>query len=198
MTRRLSSLLYWGTLFLLFLFALWVHFPWEGAAQYVLARVAPRLAEQGFSLLYDDIAVEGRSIPRFTLVNLSLASPLLTLREGRLELSPRPMTSLLRRRLVCSVALSGGDVRVLGGKGASWRGGSFSLAAGGDGVALEQIDVRGDFSASGRIAVAPASARITAADLHLKAPTELDAALGALKAILPLEQDPSGGWRVRR
>lgn len=185
-------------LLVLFL-ALWVNFPWEGAARYALARTAPRLAEQGFSLLYDDIAVEGRFFPRFTFVNLSLASPLLTLREGRLVVTPHPTASLLERRGVCAVSLSGGEMRMLGGKGAAWRGGSFRLVAGSAGVALERVDIKGDFAASGHIAVSPATAKITEADLRLKVPVELDPALNALTSLLPLVRESSvGEWRIRR
>jgi len=199
MTRRLSSVLYGGVLFLIALLALWVHFPWEGAARYALARTTPRLAEQGFALLYDDIVVEGRMFPRFTFVNLSLASPLLTLREGRLVVTPHPTASLLERRGVCAVSLSGGDMRMLGGKGAAWRSGSFRLVAGSGGVALEQVDIKGEFAASGYIAVSPATAKITEADLRLKIPAELDPALNALTSILPLAREGSAGeWRVHR
>ena len=90
-------------------------------------------------------------------------------------------------------------MRMLGGKGAAWRGGSFRLVAGSAGVALEQVDIKGDFAASGRVVVSPATARITEADLRLKVPVELDPALNALTSLLPFARDGSAGeWRMRR
>ncbi len=198
----MRRVLFFSSVFLAFLCVLVVSslafFPWEQAGEYGMGILSKSLAQRGFPLSFDRVEARGRFFPDFVVTNVVLGNMLGGIRVRELVLTPRALQSAVN--LGASAELSFRDAEITFGKDgrAAISGGTVWFLLGRKSARIDVIETRGDIKVRGRIVIDPPNRRISGANVELGVADALDAKLGALKGILPLDREKKGLWRWKQ
>lgn len=171
--------------------SLWFFMPWKEVGEFVLASASGRMSPR-WALSYAAVESAGSG---FTVKELSVKG-LVKCSFGSVTFRPNLIATLLNRAPTGGVVFSDGNVFF--GQPVRLGDGQVSVVLDPQEILLEQVHTNGDFAVRGLIGIDPKSARISRAEAAIQVTEALEPNLNSLKSLLPLEQETSGRWVLRR
>jgi hypothetical protein len=185
----------------------WFFMPWKQVGEALLVSASRRLPAPA-SLSYSSVTSVAKNAPSgFTVRDLEVKGlmGMVDVSFGTLSITPDLWGSLLNMAPSCGVSFTGaviGDISLTPLKkipGVAPGSGRAHLSLNRQGVFVDGLRSDGEFSAAGSLLIDPSAMKIVWADVALDVKSEAFAEnLSGLGAILPLRQDPSGRWSLRR
>ncbi len=180
-------------LFLLgFVIALWNFLPYPEIGRALMSVGYSRLNENNMKLSYSDITgVDGG----FTVNNLAIEGNV-NITFGSITIRPQIISSILSLGGVCNIDFR--NANIILGQNFNIGDGHFLMTAFPKEILLEELRTNGDFRLNGYLTINLNTMKIGQAEASLNVPEEFAGGLGLLRNFLPLEQDNSGQWHLRR
>ena len=164
-------------------------FPWDRLAEYALVEASLKGSTRGIQVSYGSARKTSALPPRVEIRDLAITSLFGDLRAPSVNLEIRPM-GLEIASPAATLGMAGTAPLNLGRSQAK-------ISRSGSLVLLESLRIDGDLSVSGSGAWSTTEHRLTAADLLVKAPAELQPGLNLLALSTPIRPSGEGQWRLR-
>jgi len=179
-----------------FVGGLGLFFPLQEAVDWGVALLIREGDRRGIEITVRNATAGGGWIPSLTLESIEGRSPLFSARSRGVELRWNPLP-LLGGRGAFVLSWEEGGVEAFG-KEASWEGGQTQVELTPGTGRFLALELRGELQARGDATLDLVASRISAADMRLKVPGELDGVLEAAAAFLPLQKESEGQWHLVR
>ncbi|MCF7936103.1 MAG: hypothetical protein K9L28_07175 [Synergistales bacterium] len=180
------------------LFSFLVFFPWARVTEYAFYRGAGTAAEQGIYAEVGQVEAQGLVVPEIALRALRVRTPVGEVRLQRLAVHPKPLLSLLQRRLVAEVTLGPGRLALFGGREMGWDNGIFLAGVRPGRLSFGDMRIRGELAVQGHTEILLDGPRFGESALEISAPEQFDTLFQAAAMQMPLTRTDSGEWRLER
>jgi len=180
------------------LVSLWVFMPWGKIGEYAVLS-AERIATSRGIVNARHTSVSGSWRGPTIRINDFTARNALGGGEFKvLSLSPSFMQSIIQFSPVVSVSFTGAKLLLPGGNETGMDSGKVDLSLKKGILLLKNLKSTGELSFEGFVAIDTNGNKIETADLMIKPPQKIEPALNLMKTMLPLTQESTGQWRLKR
>jgi hypothetical protein len=192
--RRLAGFAIFAVTFLL---SAWVFAPWNECGALAFEELRALASSRGFYITCEGIRREGLFPPRYIFSELDVEGPMAkaTFREASVRLEP--LRALLAMKAAISVSFDGASVRYVPKNGFEMRSGGLFLMIGRGSAILDDINIDGDFSMTGGLALDVSGRKITRSDAVMRVPLEFNLVLNSQAMSRHVEQVSQGEWRIK-
>jgi hypothetical protein len=192
--RRLAGLALFAVTFLI---GLWAFAPWDECGVLAFEELRAAASSRGFYVTCDGIRREGIFPPRYIFSGLDVEGPMAkaTFREASVRLAP--LRALLSMKAALSVSFDGASVKYVPKNGFEIKSGGLLLMASRGAVILDDINIEGDFSMTGGLALDVPGRKIIRSDAVMRVPLEFNLVLNSQAMSRHVEQLSQGEWRIK-
>lgn len=173
--------------------------PWSAIGDYALEKSIERAAAKQVYISVASHETEGVLGKTFVLRGIRADYPVFSATLRELRITPH-LLSLLSSNQKVDLVIGRGELIPVTRQTLEWNSGTARVVRQGDTVTLEEIDIRGAFSAKGSLTFSTVSGTLSKADLTMTLPEEMDRALQMFSSsgMAPLRKVKNGEWRVER
>lgn len=168
--------------------------PWNEITELAFLKASSRTPD-GVTLDSKSYFVQGL-IPSLGIRGIELKTFMGSVSVDSLKTTPLLTASLMSLSPTALVEIDGAMTNV-GGKDSSFRG-SLVVSIKPGRVSIEKLNLTGDLSTKGGLDISLETSKIIRADMTLECPKELEGALSAASAMMPLERGTDGVWTLKR
>lgn len=171
--------------------------PWQTIGSYALESARLSALRSGFFIQYDPLEAAGLITPSFTIRQLGIEAPMALVELSNVEISARPISSLIRLGAAFDVDLQGGVISMAQGKEMNIGRGHLSVSVNRRVLSVRDAQLTGDVTLSGGFTFDLQTGKMRESTLRFTVPQMIDSLLRSPLLSRFVEPSENGEWRIR-